>query len=99
MNDNQTKRTVLELVVKNHAGVMSHVCGLFARRAYNVDAIVCLPLAGGEESRIWLRVDATDRLPQITAQVEKLQDVQEVKVLAEDGVEVFRKLEEAHRNR
>jgi acetolactate synthase-1/3 small subunit len=31
-------RTVLELDVNNHAGVMSHVVGLFSRRAYNVEA-------------------------------------------------------------
>ena len=27
--------TVLRLLVRNHPGVMSHVCGLFARRAFN----------------------------------------------------------------
>lgn len=34
----------LELVVRNHPGVMTHICGLFARRAFNVDGILCLPL-------------------------------------------------------
>ena len=32
-------RTVLELDVNNHAGVMSHVVGMFSRRAYNVEGI------------------------------------------------------------
>ena len=47
---------VLELIVDNHPGVMSHVCGLFSRRAFNVDGILCLPLEDGATSRIWLRV-------------------------------------------
>ncbi|MCG3147073.1 MAG: hypothetical protein PCFJNLEI_00510 [Verrucomicrobiae bacterium] len=34
----------LELTVQNHPGVMSHVCGLFARRAFNVEGILCLPV-------------------------------------------------------
>jgi hypothetical protein len=33
-------RTVLELDVNNHPGVMSHVVGLFSRRAYNVEGIL-----------------------------------------------------------
>ena len=40
-------RTVLELDVKNHAGVMSHVVGMFSRRAYNVEGIVCMPVETG----------------------------------------------------
>jgi acetolactate synthase-1/3 small subunit len=37
-------RTVLELDVNNHPGVMSHVVGLFSRRAYNVEGILCMPV-------------------------------------------------------
>ncbi|HRE16534.1 MAG TPA: acetolactate synthase isozyme 1 small subunit, partial [Rhodocyclaceae bacterium] len=37
-------RAVLELEVNNHAGVMSHVVGLFSRRAYNVEGIVVMPV-------------------------------------------------------
>ena len=68
-------RAVLEIDVNNHAGVMSHVVGLFSRRAYNVEGILCLPLAGGDRSRIWLLVNEDNRLPQMTKQVEKLEDV------------------------
>jgi len=35
---------ILELTVQNHPGVMTHVCGLFARRAFNVDGILCMPI-------------------------------------------------------
>ena len=90
MSEAPKQMAVLELLVQNHAGVMSHVCGLFARRAYNLDAIVCVPVGDGSESRMWLRVDESDRLPQITSQVQKLHDVREVKVLHEEDVTVFR---------
>ena len=68
-------RAVLEIDVNNHAGVMSHVVGLFSRRAYNVEGILCLPVGNGERSRIWLMVNEDTRLPQMIKQVEKLEDV------------------------
>ncbi len=71
---------ILELTVSNHPGVMSHVMGLFARRAFNVDSIVCMPLSGNAGlSRIWLRVQEDRRLDQMIRQIEKLIDVSEVK--------------------
>ncbi len=39
---------ILELTVRNHPGVMTHVCGLFARRAFNVEGIRCLPIQGSD---------------------------------------------------
>ena len=41
---NALTRAVLELDVNNHAGVMSHVVGLFSRRAYNVEGILVMPV-------------------------------------------------------
>lgn len=73
---NAHPRTVIELTVNNHPGVMSHVCGLFSRRAYNVEAILCLPEPDPAVSRIWLLVDATQVLEQMLAQARKLCDVQ-----------------------
>ena len=75
-----TPRTVLDLLVKNHPGVMSHVCGLFSRRAFNVEAILCLPVNGGGESRIWLLVNEDDRLEQMIRQMRKLHDVLDVRL-------------------
>ncbi|GAB7204458.1 hypothetical protein OS21_09470 [Dickeya oryzae] len=66
-----TAQVTLELSVRNHPGVMSHVCGLFARRAFNVEGIMCMPLPGNEQSRIWLLVKDDHRLPQMISQVEK----------------------------
>jgi acetolactate synthase-1/3 small subunit len=74
------KRTVLDLLVNNHPGVMSHVCGLFSRRAFNVEAILCLPVNGGAESRIWLLVNEDERLEQMIRQMRKLQDVHDVRL-------------------
>ncbi len=56
-------RAVLEIDVNNHPGVMSHVIGLFSRRTYNVEGILCLPVGDGRQSRIWLLVNEDQRLP------------------------------------
>lgn len=72
-------RAVLELIVNNHPGVMSHICGLFSRRAYNVEGILCMPIGHGSRSRIWLLVEEDERLDQMIAQVAKLVDVLNVR--------------------
>ena len=54
-------KVVLELDVNNHPGVMSHICNLFARRAFNVEGILCMPVSDGKRSRIWLLVYASGR--------------------------------------
>jgi acetolactate synthase-1/3 small subunit len=66
---------VLRLRVRNHPGVMSHVCGLFARRAFNVEGIVCLPVGDGRASAILLLVPEDARLEQVVEQLRKLEDV------------------------
>lgn len=86
------EKTVLELTVANHPGVMSHVCGLFARRAYNVDGILCMPIGDGQCSRIWLSVNETARLEQMIKQLQKLEDVFDVARHGADH-EVFVRLE------
>ena len=73
--ESTTPRTVLELDVNNHAGVMSHIVGLFSRRAYNVEGILCMPVGAGRTSRIWLTVNEDARLEQMIRQIEKLEDV------------------------
>ena len=71
-------RTVLELCVNNHPGVMSHICGLFSRRAFNLEGIACLPEGDGARSRIWLLVHSKDKLEQMMRQLDKLEDVHQV---------------------
>ena len=86
-------RTVLELDVNNHAGVMSHVVGMFSRRAYNVEGILCMPVGDGSTSRIWLMVNEDARLDQMVKQVMKLEDVLAVRRHGAEH-EVFERLEE-----
>ena len=77
---------ILELVVDNHAGTMSHICGLFARRAFSLEGILCLPVGDGSTSRMWLRVPEQDRLRQVMLQLEKLEDVLSVRRTTTGGV-------------
>ncbi len=69
-----------------------HVCSLFARRAFNMDGILCMPTSDESKSRMWLRVLEDGRLSQVVSQLEKLEDVYSV---CEHGAshEVFAKLE------
>lgn len=89
-------RTVLELDVNNHAGVMSHVVGLFSRRAYNVEGILVMPVGNGLTSRIWLMVNEEVRLEQMIKQVEKLEDVLAVRRHGATH-EVFERMQEFFR--
>ena len=91
---NKTNKAVLELKVVNHPGVMSHICGLFARRAYNLEGILCLPIEGGDYSRIWLLVNEEALLDQVIAQTQKLIDVVEIKHHVGVDHRVFVELEE-----
>ncbi|MCC6765626.1 MAG: acetolactate synthase small subunit [Deltaproteobacteria bacterium] len=79
---------VLRLCVRNHPGVMSHVCGLFARRAFNVEGILCLPVGDASRSAILLLVHDDDRLDQMILQLRKLEDVLEIR-RAHDAREAF----------
>ena len=71
------KISLLKLTVNNHPGVMAHVCGLFARRAYNLEGVMVRPVAGSsrKRSRMWLLVNEEERLQQLIRQTEKLVDV------------------------
>jgi acetolactate synthase I/III small subunit len=85
-------RSVLELTVNNHPGVMSHVCGMFSRRAYNVEGILCMPVGDGTRSRIWLMVKEDLRLEQMIKHLNRLEDVLTVRRHGADH-KVFEQLE------
>jgi acetolactate synthase I/III small subunit len=82
---------VIELRVRNHPGAMSHITGLFARRAFNLEAIVCAPCGddAGATSRMLLLVAADARLEQVERQLAKLHDVLEVRLRADLDREFF----------
>ena len=69
---------VLRLMVRNHPGVMSHICGLFSRRSFNLDGIICVPIGEGTRSEMLLLVKDDARLGQVILQLQKLEDVIEV---------------------
>ena len=70
MNGSMTSAlTTLHLSVNNHPGVLSHVCGLFAGRAYNLEGVLVTPEANGDTCRMWLVVKDDGRMEQIVKQV------------------------------
>ncbi|RPJ61552.1 MAG: acetolactate synthase 1 small subunit [Acidobacteria bacterium] len=90
------QKSVLELTVNNHPGVMSHVCGLFSRRAFNVEGILCMPIGDGHRSRIWLLVNEDERLENMVKQLDKLEDVLDISRHGADH-QIFSRLEEYFR--
>jgi acetolactate synthase-1/3 small subunit len=86
------RTAVLELRVRNHPGTMSHVTGLFARRGFNLEAIVCVPVDDGATSCMLLLVSDEPRLEQVERQLAKLYDVLSVRHRAELSREFFSRL-------
>ncbi len=89
------RNTVIELIVNNHPGVMSHLSGLFARRRFNLEAILCVPIETGVRSRMLLLVDEDARLDQLIKQIEKLYDVITVSKRSDIDCTFFRKMSES----
>jgi acetolactate synthase-1/3 small subunit len=90
--------TIIELEVQNHAGVMSHITGLFSRRGFNLEGILCGQIADGSVSRMYLLVNQDDRLEQIVRQLEKLYDVIRVTIQHDYDHTLFDKLHDLIRN-
>ncbi|AQS05370.1 ACT domain-containing protein [Clostridium beijerinckii] len=83
---------LIELHVRNHSGVMSHITGLFARRAFNLEGILCAQIGDGSTSKMYLLVKNNSILDQIIKQLEKLYDVLEVSVHQDYDQSVFENL-------
>jgi acetolactate synthase-1/3 small subunit len=81
--------TILELTVNNHPGVMSHITGLFSRRGYNLEGILCGSIGEGRTSIMYLLVKENHQFPQIILQLEKLYDVIELRQRPEYDHSVF----------
>ena len=73
-------KPVVELTVRNHPGVMSHITGLFARRAFNLEGILCGSIGDGSRSRMFLMVNEDRRLSQLIKELDRLHDVLEVQL-------------------
>ncbi|NLE01366.1 MAG: ACT domain-containing protein [Fibrobacter sp.] len=89
-----TEYKLIELTVRNHAGVMSHITGLFSRRGFNLEGILCGKIEDGSKSIMYLLVNHEERLEQIVKQVEKLYDVLSMKVHDNFDETIFMRLQD-----
>lgn len=89
----QKNHTVIELIVNNHPGVMSHITGLFSRRGYNLEGILCGAIGEGSTSVMYLLVRMNEQYQQVVRQLEKLHDVIEVKERDEYDHTLFDRIE------
>ncbi len=86
------KRLVLSLLVENNPGVTSRISGLFSRRGYNIDSFSSGVTADPRYTRITIVASGEEQiLEQIEKQLEKLEDVLDIKKL-EQGLSVTREL-------
>jgi acetolactate synthase I/III small subunit len=90
---NDLPNTIVKLMVKNHPGAMSHITGLFSRRGFNLEGILCAPVNDGKESAMYLLVRNDESLEQIVKQLRKLYDVKSVNVQDDLDHTVFDRIE------
>lgn len=86
------RRYVLSVMVENHAGVLSHVAGLFSRRGFNISSLTVGETENSEISRITIMLYGDEYvLEQIQKQLTKLEDVISITELKKEE-SVFREL-------
>ena len=70
------EKFILSLLVRNEAGVLTRVSGLFARRAFNIDSLSVGETMDSSTSRITITATGDEHMQdQIFKQLEKLHDV------------------------
>jgi acetolactate synthase-1/3 small subunit len=76
----------LSVLVENKPGVLSHVAGLFSRRAFNISSLAVGPTEDERVSRMTIVVDgASTPVEQVAKQLDKLVRVLKVVELHEDS--------------
>ena len=85
----KSKNIVIKLIVRNHPGVMARITGLFSRRAFNLEGILCGTIGDGTNSKMYLLVNNDERLEQIIKQIQKLYDVLDVSILDRYNEDAF----------
>jgi acetolactate synthase-1/3 small subunit len=76
VHEPEIKQYTLSMLVRNHAGVLSHVAGLFTRRGYNIESISAGITENPEITRITIVVTGDNRvMEQVVKQCQKLVDV------------------------
>jgi len=82
----------LSVLAENKPGVLSHIAGLFSRRAFNISSLAVGPTQDDRVSRFTIVVDgASTPVDQVSKQLEKLVRVLKVVELS-DGAAVEREL-------
>ncbi len=98
------KKRIYQLLVDNASGVLSRIAGLFSRRGYNIDSLTVGVTADPRYSRMTIVSSGDDlTLDQIGKQLEKLEDVRDLKILHENESVtrelVLIKIKASHENR
>jgi acetolactate synthase-1/3 small subunit len=79
-------KKVLSVVVRNQPGVLMRVAGMFSRRGYNIDSLAVGMTQNKKFSRMTVTVDNGDTMiGQIIKQLEKLIEVDDVRLLTEEN--------------
>ncbi|MCR5272260.1 MAG: acetolactate synthase small subunit [Lachnospiraceae bacterium] len=79
-------RQAFSLLVENTSGVVSHISGLFSRRGYNIDSMSSGVTADPRFTRITIVATGDEQiLEQIEKQLNKLEDVIDIKKLDPDN--------------
>ncbi len=75
----ETKQYTIGALVSNKSGVLTRICGLFARRGYNIDSLCVCATEDPEISRMTIILNG-DRysLYQMIKQMDKLDDVYKI---------------------
>ncbi len=82
----------ISILVENHAGVLSRISGLFARRGFNIDSLAVGITNDPAVSRMTIVVDGNEYIvEQVEKQLNKLIDVIRLRRL-EEGEKVSREL-------
>ena len=75
----------ISILVENHAGLLSRISGLFARRGFNIDSLAVGVTNDPTISRITIVVDGNEYIvEQVEKQLNKLIDVIRLRRLKED---------------
>ena len=80
------QKVVFSILVDNTSGVLSRIAGLFSRRGYNIDSLTVGVTADPRYSRATVVTKGDQQiLDQIEKQLNKLEDVVDIKRLDPDN--------------
>jgi len=86
------KKTVIAILVRNQAGVLTRVSGLFSRRGFNIDSLTVSETESPAFSRITVAMEEDAYVKkQLMKQLSKLHDVREIEEMRADEA-VYREL-------